>query len=155
MITLSRKTKREQVDDYSTIYLQVDEAASVTDIATNGNASNNGFKFTGLIIGNMYELKMAAHIIITGSSSTEFGSLIAVHNGATLLRVENRVEQNADTVSQRQGMSRYFQATATEITFDFNEGGSVSLLGNGTIDETWAQLAEANGKNPESNKFTP
>lgn len=134
-----------KLDRVGTIYLAVDETASVTDIATNGNPSNSGFKFTNLTIGQWYELAMCAFTQVeTSGSATDYTALLARHNGTTILTAGIRDDAAADTVNMTSSTVVKFKATATTITFNIDINNLGSVNGNGTSNETFAQLTELN-----------
>ena len=128
-------------DKVGTIKLVVSESASVTDIATNGNASNSGFKFTGLSIGSWYTLDLTAFLQIDANgASTNYVSLKAKHDGNTIATRGIRADDAVDTTNTNATTNVTFKATASTITFDVDIPNTGSVRGNGTFDQTSAQL---------------
>jgi hypothetical protein len=137
-----------------TIALAVDESSTVTDIATNGNASNSGFKVTNLIVGKRYRLNIRAGFIIAGTTSTESLSLVATHNSAQLTLTSYRQDGNAEDRSiVRMSSVVLFTATATTITFNFSESGTGILEGDGTKSKTYIEIEELNNYSAETSIF--
>ena len=133
--------------------LQADESSNVTDIATNGNASNNDFHFTGLTTGRIYRVTAHARFIITGTSGTEFCQLDIVHNSTNIGRAELRAEGNSDIHGGTAEATIIFEAAATSVTFNYSEGGTTSLLGNDTFNETYIMIEELNNYADEVSVF--
>jgi len=127
-----------------TIYLMVDEDGPVTDIATNGDPANAGFKYTGLTVGRWYELDGQAFMeVATSGASTDYSEFRIIHDGNTIDYTSIRDDAALDTVSTTIGISSKFKATATDVTFSFLPNFAANVLrGSGTKNETFIQLTE-------------
>jgi hypothetical protein len=130
-------------DVWGQINLVDDVSSGVTNIATDTTAGNEGFTFTGLVIGEMYQLKMNAEIQIEGNSSTEVGLMYAQQNGISIL--ENYHRDDAGSTDRRINQSTSvvdFIATATNVTFGMSITGSVILVADTASGNksTWCQL---------------
>jgi hypothetical protein len=137
-------------------YLVADETASVTDIGTNGSASNSGFEFNGLTPGKIYKLTMQAEAELSGTSATEVALLIGIHNSATVAQVGCRLDSltPSDIRHTRASSSVIFEATASSVTFNTLILGTGAIRGNNSSLETWAMIEELNNFESETADFT-
>ena len=96
--------------------------------------------FNNLEIGKQYRVTLHTNMLGTWPSNDP--RIKAVHDSATVLHTEFN---NADGVgfAQGTGNSAIFEATATTLTFVSSRlGGGDTINGDGTRDQTWAQLEE-------------
>ena len=133
---------------FGTIKLVATETATVTDIATNGDASNSGFKFIGLTIGKAYEIVLTAKIQIVGDTTTESMFMDAVHNSLVVSRVLIRHDGLNDATETMASSVGVFVASATTITFNFTENGTGAVVADGTFAATNAIIKELENYNP-------
>ena len=129
--------------------LVVDESSTVTDIATNGNASNNDFHFTGLTATRVYRLTIQGDLRQTGTSSFESTRIEGIHDSSVICALQNRNDGQTDESGFRGTTSVIFTATTTTVTFN------LTVNGTGRLDSsnTFIILEELNTYAAESSSF--
>ena len=129
--------------------LVVDESSTVTDIDTNGNASNNDFHFTGLTATRVYRLTIQGDLRQTGTSSFESTRIEGIHDSSVICALQNRNDGQTDESGFRGTTSVIFTATTTTVTFN------LTVNGTGRLDSsnTFIILEELNTYAAESSSF--
>lgn len=120
------------------------ETKTLSSTLTATTASISDFTFSNLVVGRMYRVNLNAHVLLDGSSATEIGQLVAIHDGNDIVEARGRGDGVADTQAAHYTASRIFTATATTLTFDFNETGSTRLAGGAGVDASSVTLEELN-----------
>ena len=100
-------------------------------------------KFNNLEIGKTYRITVHARTTNTDVSDS---TLKAIHDSATLVNTEwtMATADGFDDVVIMQSVNVIFEATATTLSFDFNESTNSVLQGNGSTEETFVMLEELN-----------
>lgn len=113
-------------------------------------------RLVNLTIGKVYKLSISAKQGTTGTGATESFALKANHNGSVI--VEDRIRYGnkpSGLFENTNGNSVIFTATATSITFDWEETGTGELAGNGTTQETFVMIEELNNYEALTTAFSP
>lgn len=130
---------------FQTKYLSSDITASgtVTDLT-----------FNNLVVGNVYEVSLTAFFNLTGTSATESVFTQITHNSAVLGTARHRNDGQSDDSASAQSIVVKFVAVATTLTFVFSEAGTGNMSGDGSGNETFAQLTDITSQCEETTDFT-
>jgi hypothetical protein len=107
---------------------------------TTSEAVISDISFSNLVIGKWYTI----NVQITYLGGESYGSFDLNHDGSTIARLWNKVTSGGNGDRWTGQMSVTFKATATTVEVDAADLDGGAVEGNGTGNETWAQLEERN-----------
>ena len=113
-----------------------------SDVSTSTTLTS--MTFNGLTTDKIYRVTLQAWMQIVGTSATESGIIDITHNSNIIGRLHFRADADTDVHAIVATSSVIFTAAAATVTFAATISGTITIFGNSSGSESFAQLEELN-----------